>query len=604
MVRFILGLFTTEQKIEAILTHPIIEFIFIVLLVTFALAMVMHLALYSYIRPLRNHLKRTGRMDMVPLDHFQEDFAKERKAGSVPVETFVQEKFSQWRYLGVPIVHLIKMIQATVSVFILLGVLGTFIGLTISLGSLSTASDQFVENAASVLSGIDVAFYTSIMGMGFSLLMTLLIHLLNTEFILTDLMLMVETSLTEENKQGMGKLIDVSTSIHQAVLDSSEANQSSLHEVIQSFTGFQEYTIGLEQSAKDLKAFNEGLSQNLIEFQQLFLSMEEVTAEIGTGTDTLNENFSQLFSYMEQAEEKRTKDIEMIESIHGQIFTTASLQKETSESFTEFLDDIETFLTNGLSEQAKIQQSFTLVVEKSEQLVKTMEGHHQEFKKVFGQNIGDGLKEIEVHLDQLANDFDQLGTTFTDLPVVLTAINDTQDEYRQLLANRFRDMDTFNQSFGNYLRELAKESTQMEKNIREAAGTFEQVSHQNHQSLQEINQSLTQIDQAFSQRDNQFDRNNELSRDLLTDMMRKMTDTLDHRLDQMTRQVDDVMRRTGEDIQREFSDLQRMQEEALQTNMRLLHQLVQEVSREMQGLHRQIHQRQLSQQGGLKPNEF
>src|SRR5699024_3305536 len=121
-----------------------------------------------------------------------------------------------------------------------------------------------------------------------------------------------------------------------------------------------------------------------------------------------------------------------IESIHGQIFTTASLQKETSESFTEFLDDIETFLTNGLSEQAKIQQSFTLVVEKSEQLVKTMEGHHQEFKKVFGQNIGDGLKEIEVHLDQLANDFDQLGTTFTDLPEVLTAINDTQDEYRQL----------------------------------------------------------------------------------------------------------------------------------------------------------------------------
>src|SRR5699024_4962853 len=123
---------------------------------------------------------------------------------------FVQERFSNWRLFHMPVVNLIKLTQMTVSVFILIGVLGTFIGLTISLGSISSAGDQLVENIAIVLSGIDVAFYTSIIGMGFSLIMTLLLKLLNTEYMLTDIMLMTETNLTGEEQHGMSRLINVS----------------------------------------------------------------------------------------------------------------------------------------------------------------------------------------------------------------------------------------------------------------------------------------------------------------------------------------------------------------------------------------------------------
>lgn len=74
------------------------------------------------------------------------------------METFVQKKFSSWRMFNVPVVSLIKMIQMTVSLFILVGVLGTFIGLAMSLGSIDATGDQLVENVAFVLAGIDVAF--------------------------------------------------------------------------------------------------------------------------------------------------------------------------------------------------------------------------------------------------------------------------------------------------------------------------------------------------------------------------------------------------------------------------------------------------------------
>src|SRR5690625_5284621 len=175
MIQAFLEMFTTEQKAAAMLANPIIEFIFMLLFLLFVITVFVHFSLFMKLRTIRGHIKETNRMDIEPLRSFKEQFVEHQSEESVHVETFVQEKFSSWRLFNVPVINLIKMIQATVSIFILINVLRTFIGLTISLGSINSASDQLVENVASVLSGIDVAFYTSIVGMGFSLIMTVLV---------------------------------------------------------------------------------------------------------------------------------------------------------------------------------------------------------------------------------------------------------------------------------------------------------------------------------------------------------------------------------------------------------------------------------------------
>lgn len=172
----------------------------------------------------------------------------------------------------------------TVSVFILIGVLGTFIGLTISLGSINATGSQLVENIAAVLSGIDVAFYTSIAGMGLSLFMTVLVKVLNTEYMLTDIMLKVESHLEGNEQDGISRLINVSETINQSIQHLQQTNQQSLTGIENAFAGFQEYTTGLQQSAKDLAAFNVGLSSNLEEFQELFHHMKEVTDGFGEST--------------------------------------------------------------------------------------------------------------------------------------------------------------------------------------------------------------------------------------------------------------------------------------------------------------------------------
>src|SRR5690625_6022527 len=120
----------------------------------------------------------------------------------------------------------------TVSIFILLGVLGTFIGLTISPESIKAGGEQLVEHVANVLSGIDVAFYTSIFGMGFSLIMTILVKMLNTEYMLTDLMLMVESNLVRDEQEGMSRLIAVSETMNESILSLQATNQDSLQSIV------------------------------------------------------------------------------------------------------------------------------------------------------------------------------------------------------------------------------------------------------------------------------------------------------------------------------------------------------------------------------------
>ena len=300
MVKSILALFAGDEKAAIILENALIEFIFLVLFIGFLITLIVHLLLFQKLKKIRNYLKETNRLDMKPLSQFKELFDLRKDTESVRVETFVQEMFSGWRVFQIPIISLIKIVQMTVSVFILIGVLGTFIGLTISLGGIQADGNQLVENIAGVLAGIDVAFYTSIAGMGMSLIMTVLIKVFNTEDMLTDLMLQFESSLEGDKQHEMGRLIDVSEAINQSIRDLQHTNEKSLGEIVGAFSGFQAYTTGLEQAAKDLAAFNEGLSENLTAFQTLFQHMREVTDGFGDATNKLHQQFDTLFAYFKK----------------------------------------------------------------------------------------------------------------------------------------------------------------------------------------------------------------------------------------------------------------------------------------------------------------
>ncbi|MCD8508787.1 MAG: hypothetical protein LRY73_02080 [Bacillus sp. (in: Bacteria)] len=79
MVESILQLFLSEQQAQSALSNPFIEFIFMVLFVTFTLAFVAHFILYSKLRRIRSFLQTSNSLDIDPLNRFKREF-DEKKA--------------------------------------------------------------------------------------------------------------------------------------------------------------------------------------------------------------------------------------------------------------------------------------------------------------------------------------------------------------------------------------------------------------------------------------------------------------------------------------------------------------------------------------------
>lgn len=609
MVQLILEMFTTAEKAEAMLASPIIELIFLALFITFVVTLCIHLALYMKFRTIRNYLKDTTRMDIEPLQSFKSEFDKRQESESITVETFVQERFSSWRIFNIPVISLIKLVQMTVSVFILLGVLGTFIGLTLSLGSINAGGDQLVENVAGVLSGIDVAFYTSIVGMSFSLIMTVLVKVFNTEYMLTDIMLRVESNLEGEEQKGLGKLIDVSEAINQSIIHMHETNEQSLQQVVQAFTGFRDYTSGLEKSARDLAAFNDGLSENLADFQELFQQMKVVTDGFSEGTAALNKNFTNLFSYFKKADRKNERIVAVFENTHEKVQEVAKSQIASLQQFEDRIEDIKQFTSTLLEEQTDIQHAIQLVSKKSQELTEIMGAHTQDFKRIFGDDFSTKLGGITTYLNELSQDFDKLGSAVVQLPEALQVVNETQIENKQLLSDRFRELKEFNQVFNQHLKNHATESMTFEKHMREATSTFEQVGMKNSQLIRDINNTVSQMNQAFNQRENQLESSVTILKDTLSQYVQNLEGTLGNKLEQVARNIGDAVGRVNEGMKRDFSDMRRVNENMQQDYARAFQQLLQELGREIQMLNRQLSS--MSQQAvrtnqsiGLRQNEY
>lgn len=588
MVEFMLELFTSEQRVEAILSSSMIEFIFVVLFVMFLLALLIHFTMYNKLKTIRNHLKTTGNLNVEPLKTLKEQYEQKQKRETVKVETFVQEQFSNWRIWQVSVVSLIKMVQMTVSVFILLGVLGTFIGLTSSLGSIDLQGNDVVTGVASVLAGIDVAFYTSIVGMGFSLVMTVLLKVFNTEFMLTDIMLMTETRLEGTEEKGLQRLVSVSEAIHTSIQQLQKSNQQSFQTIEAAFAGFQNYTSSLEQSAKDLAAFNHGLSDNLESFKQLFTHMQKVTDRFAAGTDNLNKNFATLFSYFKRMDSHNERQVKAFEQTYEKIKEATVSQMDMLQNFLNSTEEVKKFTSSLLDEQASLHQNFTAIQEKSKQLVVQMESQNSEFRSIFGADLSTKLSGVIEQLHGLSREFDKMGDGLTQLPNALEVINQTQAEYKHLLSDRFQELKEFNRTFSNHIKSQATNTMAFEKHLQQTISSFEQIAMKNSQLLQEINGAISQMTQTHQQRENLLDNSVHVLKDTLANYVHNLEGSVGKRLDQIGQALQASMREVNEGLRNEWNELRRRNDTTQQNQVRAIQQSVQDLQREIHMLNEQL----------------
>lgn len=582
MLRAILSQFTSEEKIEAMLSHSIIEFIFLALFSLFIITVILHMGLYIRLNRVRQHIKGTGELSIDPVQQIEKDFTSKVNNDGGSLETFIQERFSNWRFFHLPLVNWIKLTKITVSVFILLGVLGTFIGLTISLSSMDLRTDELIENIAVVLSGIDVAFYTSIIGMTFSLIMTVLLKLFNTEYILTDIMLMTESKLSEKDSQGMPRLIQVSEDIHNAIGKLQITHEQSLKGIINAFAGFKNYTDSLIQAAKDLANFNQGLRENLKDFQDLFTEVKSTTDSFKEGSETLNQNFNKLFNFIDTAGENQHKTLTLFERTYENISERNKEQSKALSSFDKNIKGFKSFTEKLLSEQQKSNQSLHRIHEESKHFVKRMEENNETLSQTFGDNLSSQVGGVSRKIEELAGHFNRVGDSFVELPGALQAIQETQGEYRYLLADRFSDLEQFNESFREHLRNHSEESMKFEMNLRDAMNSFDQVGTKNNELIHELHRVARDLLQGYQSREQEGEAMVRALERTLQGYVANVERTLGDNLENIAREITESMRILTREVNGQVYEIGERTEALQQRQAEGLGKLYEGINRELQ----------------------
>lgn len=124
----------------------------------------------------------------------------------INMNTFVEEVISDFSKDKKIIINEIKAVKSSPSLCILLGVLGTFVGLTITLASIDKS--DIVNSMTLAIGSMQIAFATSIVGIICSVTINAYIKHRNCENILLQLMLKLENIMTVKSSNDKGEVLD------------------------------------------------------------------------------------------------------------------------------------------------------------------------------------------------------------------------------------------------------------------------------------------------------------------------------------------------------------------------------------------------------------
>lgn len=176
--------------------HPVSVFVILMILTLFAISLVMLFSVCATYRR-QSKLAVTGDTYRSQLLHDAlEDYTVSYKTFGPDTNTPAIINSAIHANLGFPL-FCERFLNNAVSLFVTMGLLGTFLGLSLSVSSLSTllgstadwqkALNDMGSGLLSALSGMGVAFYTSLFGVGCSIILTILRSIFNPESIRNNL---------------------------------------------------------------------------------------------------------------------------------------------------------------------------------------------------------------------------------------------------------------------------------------------------------------------------------------------------------------------------------------------------------------------------------
>ncbi|MBT2644633.1 MotA/TolQ/ExbB proton channel family protein [Bacillus sp. ISL-41] len=424
----------------------------------------------------------------------------------INIPSFLESYFADFQLENTNIVKNLKLIQTYASITILIGVLGTFVGLVYSLAGIEAGlKDNSIMN---ILSGVNTAFYTSIAGILYSIGINLHSRIVNSEQLLIQLMLKIENFIHQSDHESSDMKV-----IH-AMVDVKEA----IERMGQSFIDVADFSKNFERATKNMYQFNADFSKNTGELSRLFGDMREVSALFNERSKQIHDDFGKLFDYFHQQEAVQSTLVNSVqysaEKVASIWATQAQQQKEmsfvlnnivqdyhaTKEQFSNVFnsavdrvhdayEEMAKFFDGSLGQQKLLVESQQRIEEKNSSYIKEVESATSVMKHILEnssfENLASVSESFSENTEKLQKFFQKLGFEIAQLKVQ----NDSQTSMFQNLATLMDEQlsshRTTQEDFNAYLRDSFSQNEQIQQSFKEAISNFENYK-QNNERLTEL----------------------------------------------------------------------------------------------------------------------
>lgn len=476
---------------EGILKDELSLWVFQVIVSIFLIDLVLYITSWINLIIL-NRAIRNGNIYKMPLSDIIDGFKDLIQVSTHEINTraYVDDFFSRLRVviipfplfssIRVPLISGIKFIKDTVSIFILVGVLGTFVGIYTSLVSvLNTGSNGILtglDSITPVLSGMGTAFATSIVGMSFALLTSLLLKLFNVEQFLSGIMARLENYLDNEIK--IARKSHLSRSLEGIERNINEGFQQMAyynHKIYDSLKGFEAFSKQFQEAADYMETFNNNLAGSMEDLKEFYQTNRDFTQNFSNEVQMLGKKLEQLFASIDSLTAQQEQVASLIEGdINVQehnISVLDEIGEQSADSRKELKESYQLFRQQLKKDSERIESIFTEVEKAAEKQNQIARGYYdvlgtlQNVQEQITSGFENNVKELNQTMEELRGNYNnEMSRNIKTFAEHVSLSNKIINKGFDTLIDRFDNMDS---TMGKYLGGLAFNASDLEGTINE-----------------------------------------------------------------------------------------------------------------------------------------
>lgn len=451
--------------------------IILLILGIFAISFVLNLVIRSRYMSIQKNLenrkqRRTGIFQSDLLNKIVEDYRKSavNSRSEVNTQAIIEKCFDA--RLGYLIMGE-RFVKNTVAILIILGLLGTFLGLTLSVGELvnllgATSSSELMNNYSSIVdalisavSGMAVAFTTSLFGIGCAVILTILNIIFNVEKTRETLMVNIEeyldnTVAVDISKDKETEYTMLNRILKQTFVEFGEKIENTLRQTVETFgdklsnvvmdvsvssqaldNTVERFDLSLKNFAENIRDFSEfniNLKNNIERMDVSFIKVTEAlqnTSKIIVDNYSLIENFSRdIKNAADELTAYNKQVLDDIGSLVNEVKATVTTIKELSES-------LESNMSTRTQEIQQYQEKFSSLMDRlSEEInqlgqqtasafAQNLKDNGKEIAEGVVENVKDALREVFILLESFKENERVLAKTIASLPDQTLAYNES-----------------------------------------------------------------------------------------------------------------------------------------------------------------------------------